>query len=695
MSLHHLTICTVALAIPCSLISQQPAKRDSVPRLDTIRVREARDPSYTVPVSRSATRTPTRLVNVPQSLTVVTRSQLDDRATQSMADVVRYLPAVTMGSGEGHRDQPTMRGIASTADLYVDGVRDDAQYLRDLYNVERVEALRGPNALAFGRGGGGGVLNRVLRQADFGAHQTLVVQGGSFRQTRGTLDLGRAVGSRAAVRVNAMADEAESFRGAVLNRAGVNPTGALVLGGGMLRASLERFEDRRIVDRGLPSFNGRPAPIDQSIFFGDRTVNRARAVVDHGRVEFERNVGDAVQLRSVLASSQYDKLYQNLVPGAMNAAGTTVTITGYRHGTTRRNLFSQTDLTWQAHTRGVEHRFLAGAEFGEQATENYRETGYFANDATKVIVSAAGTDAMPPVAFRQSASDADNSTRARVAAAYVQHQGTIGRLWQTIVGVRVERIAMAFDNHRTGQTLHREDVMVTPRTGLVFKPRRSMSLYGSLATSALPSAGDQFASLTATTSTLHPERFETREVGAKWEPSSRLLLTGAFYRLTRSGSSAPDPLRAGVVVQTGKQESRGVELEAQGTLFAGWQLTGAFANQRARIVSRTTAAAAGATVPLVPAQSFSLWNRVRVRPAFSVALGVVHQTRMYAAVDNAVTLPSFTRLDAALYAPLGAHATMQFNIENLANVRYVASANGNNNLQPGTPRALRVAVTVR
>src|SRR5687768_7550906 len=125
---------------------------------------------------------------------------------QSMADVVRYVPGISMGQGEGHRDAPTLRGNSSTADFFVDGVRDDAQYLRDVYNVERVEALKGSNAMAFGRGGGGGVLNRVSKEAGWTRTGTLVLEGGSFDHNRATIDLGNALNESAAFRFNGMVE---------------------------------------------------------------------------------------------------------------------------------------------------------------------------------------------------------------------------------------------------------------------------------------------------------------------------------------------------------------------------------------------------------------------------------------------------------------------------------------------------------
>jgi len=619
---------------------------------------------------------------------------MDEQAMRSLAEIVRFVPGATMGQGEGHRDQPTLRGISSTADLYVDGVRDDAQYLRDAYNVERVEALRGPNALAFGRGGGGGVLNRVLRTADFATHRLFIVSGATSDQARATLDVGRAVGSALSVRLNGLAETGDNFRGIGFRRSGITPAVTIVVGGGLLRASGEQFEDRRTVDRGLPSFRGAPAPVPTSTFYGDRALNRSRAVVTHGRMEYDRAANASRSWRSVLTWSRYDKMYQNLVPGSMDAAGTAVSLSAYRNDTDRRNLFHQTDLTWRTGGAGTEQVLLLGAEAGVQATTNFRETGYFGGTATSASTPTSGRGAVPPVLFRQSASDADNGTRATVAAVHAQHQGSWGRAWQTTIGVRVERIRIAFDNHRTNATLERTDVLVSPRAGLVFKPTADASLYASVGTSALPSAGDQFASLTAATAALEPERFATREVGAKWEPSPRLRAGASAYVLTRSRSSAPDPQRAGVLVQTGEQESRGIELEAQGEVTPGWSVLGAYTVQRARVLRGTTSAAAGTTVPLVPAQMLALWNRLQLGSRIGVALGVVHQTRMYAGVDNAVLLPAFTRLDGGLFATLGARLQAQLNVENLANAGYFVTAHANNNLQPGSPRIVRLSLAL-
>src|SRR5262249_11450352 len=116
---------------------------------------------YIVPQTSTATKTNTPLRDIPQSVTVVTKRQVQDIGAQKLEDVVRYVPGVNWHQGENNRDQIVIRGQSSTADFFVNGMRDDGQVYRDLYNSERIEFLKGPNAMIFGRGGGGGVLNRV------------------------------------------------------------------------------------------------------------------------------------------------------------------------------------------------------------------------------------------------------------------------------------------------------------------------------------------------------------------------------------------------------------------------------------------------------------------------------------------------------------------------------------------------------
>ncbi len=660
--------------------------------------------SYAVARSSSATRTLTLLRDVPQSATLIPQALIADQAMQSMAEVVRYIPGITMGLGEGHRDAPTIRGNSSTADFFIDGMRDDAQYYRDVYNVERVEALKGSNAMVFGRGGGGGVLNRVTKEALWQPTRSATLTGGSFEQRRTTLDVGQGLGAHLAARVNALYENASTFREASGNeRLGVNPTTSLMLGRTLVRAGYEFYRDQRVVDRGIPSFLGAPAPTPIATYFGDADASPSRLTAHALAATVDRqlwngnDVIDGIQLRNRSRLMTYDKFYQNIFPGAVNATATSVALSGYNNGTDRQNLFNQTDLTTTI-TRGtLRHTLLVGAEFGTQRTDNYRATAYFGAPGSTVTSLAVPFDTprvRAAASFRQSATDADNRTTVTTRAVYAQNQIAIGPHFLGVLGMRFDRIAVDFFNRRNSQSLQRPDNLVSPRAGLVYKPMEPLSIYSSYSVSFLPSTGDQFSSLTATSATLEPEQFTNREVGVKWDVRSDLALTGAIYRLDRTNTTAPDPVTPSVIVQTGAQRTTGWEIGLTGAPTARWQIAGGYANQNARIVSRTAAAAAGAHVPLVPRQTMSLWNRVQLTRRLGTGLGLVYQDRMFAAIDNTVTLPSFTRVDAAAFVTITRVLRAQVNVENLFDTRYYPTAHSNNNIMPGSSRMVRVAMHV-
>jgi catecholate siderophore receptor len=649
---------------------------------------------YTTRRTTTATRTDAQLRDVPQAITVLDRELIADQSMQSMADVVRYVPGVSMGQGEGHRDAPTIRGNSSTADFFADGVRDDAQYFRDLYNVERVEALKGPNAMVFGRGGGGGVINRVTKEAQWLSTRSFTLEGGSFEHRRATLDVGDGFGRTFAARLNGMIEDSRQFRDATeLERHGVTPTATILAGSTLLKLGYEYFADRRTVNRGIPSFQGAPSSADIETFFGDPNTSRSRLVMHAAGATIERAWG-GLMLRNRSRAVRYDKFYQNVFPGALNAAGTEVSISAYNSVTDRRSLFNQTDLTYTLGTGRVRQTFLVGTELSRQRSENYRATGYFDGTEPLIFVPFASPTVSRMVEYRQSASDADNRVEANVVAVYAQNQIDIGSHWQAIAGVRYDRFDLDVHDNRNGQDLTRDDDMLSPRVGLVFKPVEPVSIYGAYSVSHLPGSGDQFASLTPTTRALEPEGFINREIGVKWDIRPVLSLTGAWYRLDRTNTAAPDPNSTTRLVQTGRQRSTGYELAVVGNVTKAWEVAGGYATQKATIVSRTSAAATGATVPLVPRQTFSLWNRYQVVPRVGAGLGVVHQTRTFAAIDTPVTLPGFTRVDAAAFVTLTQMLRAQVNVENLLDERFYPTSHGNNNIAPGAPRTVRFSLTV-
>lgn len=703
--MHHATKLRPSLILVLSAVfgTYSAIAADETVNLDKFHVRgeQTTDDTYGYNRIITATRTNTLLRDVPQSVSVITRELIDDQGMRGIADVVRYVPGAGIAQGEGNRDTPVLRGNSSTAAFFVDGIRDDVEYFRDLYNIDRIEALKGPNAMIFGRGATGGLINRVTTQANERTVREFTLQGGSWNQRRATVDLGQKVAANLAARVTGVYENSDSYRDGVgVERRGVNPTFAwAVQPQTTIRFGYEYFKDERVADRGVSSFQGRPLRVDASMFFGDPAQSPTHARVNAAFATVEHRASPTLLIRNTSRFASYDKFYQNVYPGAVNAAGTSVSISAYNNGTQRDNLYNQTDVITAFQTGAIKHEFLAGAELGRQVTDNRRLTGYFTSvspTTTSVSVPLSNPQINLPLAFAPSATDADNHGVAQTVAFYAQDQIAFTRHLHAVLGLRYEDFAVDFRNNRTGAVVAARDQLVSPRAGLIVKPIESVSLYASFSLSYLPRAGEQLASLSLTNRALDPEKFQNYEIGAKWDLRSNLSLSAAVYRLERNNVAIPDPADVTRSLLVDGQRADGFELGVSGKLAAGWSIVGGYAYQEGEILAtQSTTVVRGARLTQLPRHSFSLWNRYEVTPRWGVGAGVIHRGEIFASTDNTVTLPGFTRLDAALFFKLNENVRAQLNVENVLDRYYYASAHSNTNVTPGSPRAFRLSVTTR
>ncbi len=652
--------------------------------------------AYGVSALNTATKTYTLLRDIPQSISVVTKEQIRDQSMSSVADVVAYVPGITAHQGENNRDQLVIRGNSTSADFFLNGVRDDVQYYRDLYNVERVEALKGPNSMTFGRGGGGGVINRVTKEAGFTSLREINLQGGSFGNKRFSGDLDQPIGDKFSFRLNGLYENSGSFRQYVdLERYGINPTATLIVGPKTaVKVSYEYFHDGRVADRGIPSYHGLPVDVPIETFFGDPTNSHVRAGVNLTTVNIDHQAG-RFNIRNRTMFGDYDRFYQNYVPGAVTADKSMVALSSYNNATNRRNVFNQTDVTFTVATGSVRHNFLTGSEIGRQLTDNFRKTGFFNNTTTTILAPLLNPVINTPITYRQNATDADNHVQTNLGGAYVQDQIEINRYLQVVTGARFDYFDLQFHNNRNNQDLRRIDRLVSPRAGVIVKPITPLSIYANYSIAYLPSSGDQFSQLTTITQQVKPEKFTNYEVGAKWDIRRNLSLTTALYRQDRTNTRATDPNDPTRILQTGSQRTNGYELGLNGFVTSKWSIAGGYAYQDAFISSATVAAPKGAQVALVPHHTFSLWNNYNVHKRLGLGLGIVHRADMFAAVDNTVVLPGYTRADAAVFFSITERWRLQANIQNLFDTQYYLNADGNNNISPGASRGARVALIAR
>ena len=644
----------------------------------------------------SGTKTPTALRDIPQTISVIGKQQIADQSFSSISDVVRYQPGISSPQGENNRDQLIIRGQNSSADFFLNGVRDDVQYYRDLYNLESVEILRGPNALVFGRGGGGGVVNRVSKEAGASPLYEFTAQGGSFGDRRGTFDINTPVNGKVALRFNGVGEMSNSFRDFVkVQRFGFSPTATINLDANThVTVSYDLFRDRRTADRGITSLNNRPVDVPISTFFGDPENSKVRLGANLFTAGIDRVFGSLI-FRNRTMYGDYDRFYQNYVPGAVNPVTNLVSLSAYNNQTLRRNLFNQTDFIYNVPTGRIKHTLLGGFEVGRQHSDNFRNTGFFNNLATSTLVPYNNPSASTPITFRQSATDADNRVNLNLAAAYVQDQIELSRFVQLVVGARFDYFDLKFHNNRNNSDLRRIDRLISPRFGVVVKPFSQLSVYGNYSISYLPSSGDQFSQLTSVTQQVKPEKFTNYEAGVKWDIRNNLSLTSAVYRLDRTNTRANHPTDPTIIIQTGSQRTNGFEFNMNGNPLRKWAVTGGYAFQDAFISSSTTAAVAGKQVAQVPRHSFTLWNKYQLLKQLSAGVGLIRRSDLFASIDNTVVLPAYTRVDAAVFYHFNEHWRLQANIENLLDRRYYSNADNNTNITPGAPRAAKVTLVAR
>lgn len=659
---------------------------------------------YQATRSSASTKTDTPLIDVPQSVSIVTQAQMNDQSVQSMSDAVRYVPGVTASQGEGNRDALNFRGSGvTTGDFYLDGIRDDVQTYRDFYNTDRIEVLKGPNGMAFGRGASGGAINRVSKEAGWDPVREIKATYGAHNQKRTSIDIGNGINDVAAFRLNAVYEESDSYRSGVnLKRYGINPTFTITPSDNTkITIGAEYFKDQHIGDRGIPSIgtglNNRPYRLeDYQTFYGNASLSPNETETKALNAMIEHAFNDNLSIRNRTRYASYDKFYQNVyADGAV--ANNLFAVGAYRDTTDRKNFINQTDILYKINTGSLEHQLLVGMEVGTQKTTNSR---LIAGNSERISSNVSILNPTYNLPINLSNTSRNQASEIDIFALYIQDQIKISEQWQAIVGVRHDQLKTHYDNIKSNQTLDVTDSLVSPRAGLIFKPLENLSLYGAYSLSYVPRAGDQLISLTATTKSLQPEKFINKELGAKYDITSQLSLTAAIYELERKNVAMTDPANTSQNIVIDGQLTKGVEFGITGKMTDRWSMVGGYSYQDATFTKAMTISGvsytAGATLGQTPSHTFSLWNRYDFNENWGAAIGVVSRSQMYALTPSTTAstiLPGFARVDAALFWKASDKMQLQLNVENLTDKDYLASAHTNNNLTPGAPLTARATLT--
>lgn len=428
----------------------------------------------------NALRSPTPILDVPQSLSIVTSDVIMARGYTAVSEIVEYMPGVSVSQGEGHRDAVVFRGVRSTADFFIDGVRDDVQYFRPLYNLEQLEILRGPNALLFGRGGTGGILNRVTKKPELGQQfSQLTGYADTFGGGGVQVDANWATSDDSGFRLNAMLEGLENHRDFFDGeRMAVNPTFKMRLNDStMLDLSYEYVDHDQFIDRGIPTgTDGRPVEAFQKITFGDEDVNVTTLKAHILMASVEHNFSESTKGKATFFHGDYDKSYQNFYASGYSEASAPneVTLDGYVDTTQRQNTVLSGNLVNESTIGGMQHRFLAGAEFVHtksdqdrwntfwSATADDKET-FFINRPLQVL-GGVGVNSSGMPTTNDFYVDLNDDTRVSidVYSAFIQDEISITEKFDIVLGARFDHFEIDVFNVPNSDESSRTDEEVSP-----------------------------------------------------------------------------------------------------------------------------------------------------------------------------------------------------------------------------------------
>tara|TARA_B100001123_G_scaffold140890_1_gene163753 strand:- start:3339 stop:5399 length:2061 start_codon:yes stop_codon:yes gene_type:complete len=643
----------------------------------------------------NALKTPVPVLDVPQTVTIVTDDDIRSQGFREIGDIIRYTPGVNTSQGEGHRDAVVFRGVRSTADFFLDGVRDDVQYYRSLYNVEQVEILRGPNALLFGRGGTGGIINRVTKKAVLGeAFGGYDLGTDSFGALDFAADYNVQTSSNSALRFNIHSDALENHRDHYDGtRFGMNPTVTVALSDKTtVDLSYEYADHERFIDRGIPTINNAPDESLSNIVFGDPDINVTTLEANIMRANVSHRFSENRKGNLAVQSSSFEKMYQNLYASGYD--GTLVTMDGYLDPTERDNLIISGNIVSEVVTGSVTHTILVGAELINTENKNHRyDTNWSTtDDDNEVFNISRPMDFTVNSAGVATAVNFTNSLKSKtesdisVSSLFIQDQMDLTDNVKLMIGGRLDSFDITVDDIKNGTSESRTDDRFSPRAGLIYKPQESVSLYMSYSESFLPRSGEQFKKLDATAARLDPDVFESTELGIKWAMTDTLSFTAAIFdseqtRATYDNDTGENSEIRGLRVD-------GMEVELRGQVSDKLELAVGYSS-----LEGTTSS--GGVAREVPDHTFSLFARYQVDENFGWALGVTQQGESHIKDNSTLILPEYTRFDFAAYWDVSDDMVLRLNVENLSDELYFPHSHSTHQASVGEPLNARVSLSKR
>ena len=638
--------------------------------------------------------------DIPKSISIVTDDQIKAQGLNSVGDIIDYTPGVNNSQGEGHRDAAVIRGMRTTQDFYRDGIRDDVQYYRPLYNIEQVEIIRGPDALLSGFGGAYGLINRVTKQGKIG-EDFLTLSGSidTFGETSAQLDKNFNLNDSSAFRVNMFMDNLENHRDFYYGDSfGINPVVNYDLGdGSTLHLSYEYLDQERFIDRGIPTANGKPVKAYKDIVFGDATENFSTHEAHIFRAIFDHDISDSLNGRLAVSHSSHDKLYQNIYASGYTAGASVVTIDGYKDTTKRSTGILSYDVSGEFETGSVVHNIIAGIEYLDTDNDNDRYNTRWdqTNDDNEVfditrplnLSGGYGVNSSGNATFNQGYTGANSALNDRtfadieVLSFYLNDEIALTDSIDLVLGARFDSMDIDVSGTSGGSD---SDDTVSPRIGLIFDITEQASVYASYSETFAPRAGDQYAKLQDANDTrFDPDSFENLEFGLRYDLPMGLTFTASYFEI--EANRPEEDGTGGSYLQ--KSDTTGFELQLLGSVTDQWFVSAGYTSLDANSPT-------GVRLREAPENMFSIWNNYSVSDRLALNLGVIYQDE--SKITNSATsaiLPEYVRVDVGANYALSENTIVGLNIENLTDELYFPHSHSTHQASVGAPINAMLSIT--
>ncbi|WP_151821932.1 TonB-dependent receptor [Acinetobacter oleivorans] len=678
------------------------AEQQAVTNLPTISVKAEKEQSLKQEVGQASTATKglMQLKDVPQIVNVVPKQVLREQTVTSMQGALQNVAGLSFSVGDGQRDQVMIRGFSAITDNYVDGIRDDALYFRDMSNVERIEVLKGPASVLYGRGSAGGLVNKINKKPmDESLHEVSLI-GGTTGQRRAEVDVNERVAENVKVRLTGAVEDSDGYRDqAFLKRQAVAPSLQWDISDKTkLLIQADYLHDDRLADQGFPTdpITGKPVKTNPKTFYGalnGKEVGDVDTEISSQTISLDHEFNDNLKYHGAVRHYNYSLDRQYSVDSHQDSAknklpADQIQLTQNKRIRNEDGVYVQQELSSLFNTGFLKHNTLIGAEYSKQHKDElvWSKARQITNIFNPELENWAPLDTSV-------AAETNNSNTFENYGIYLQDLMTVTDQLKVLVGLRYDNLSQDRNNKVKSQILNRTDNTYSPRIGVVYQPVSNISLYTSYNRSFQPLA-DSFV-LYKNSDDLSPTKTENIEVGAKWDVNDQLNVTLALFEMSQTNIQNQDPANPNQALLAGEQKTKGVELSLTGQLTDQLSVLAGYSYMDGKI-EKSAIGLTGNRSALTPNNTANLWLKYQMNDHWYAAVGGRGESSRFSAPDNKNVLPGYAVVNAAL-GYQSERYDVNLNLNNLFDRDYFVSghSNANDSNMMGDPLNAQIALRYR